>query len=176
MHLLAQGTVVLAGIVVPTGRIDEDLRVSLPALHIRQQPEERLALDLGNGIPHRHVDRANRDRTLAVAAGLFILHHRRPDPVRIEIGAGIIHEAFRRRFQNTIPEAFADKAALAITAIGVEAVANHAPPVSHDIGDDGHQARRHLAEVDIGVADRRRDRLRHFADIDDTHGSLPVRI
>jgi hypothetical protein len=46
------------------------------------------------------------------------------------------------------------------------------PAVADHIRDDGHQTRRHLAEVDVGIADGRRDQLGNLADINDAHGSF----
>ena len=45
--------------------------------------------------------------------------------------------------------------ALRVTAVGIETVADDAPAVALDVGDDGDHARRHLAEIDVGVADLR---------------------
>ena len=87
-----------------------------------------------------------------MAAGLFIHHHGRPDLVRVEIAAGVIHQAFRGGFQNAIPEPLTDQAPLTVTAVGVEAVADNAASVPDDIGDNCHQTGGHFAEIDIGIA------------------------
>src|SRR5262249_10038375 len=55
-------------------------------------------------------------------------------------------------------------------AVGVEAVADNPFAVTFYVGDDRDQARRHLAEIDVGVADRRRDRLGDFGDVHDSNG------
>src|SRR5258708_7387 len=52
-------------------------------------------------------------------------------------------------------ETLADQSALPVAAIGIEAVTDHPSAVAHNIGDDGNEARRHLGEIDTGVADRR---------------------
>ena len=172
-HLGAQRRVVLAGIVVAAGGIDEDARVGLAPLALGQQAEQRLARDLGDRVPDRHVDRADRHRALAVAARLLVGHHRGPDLVRIEVVAGVVEQALRVGLQDAVAEALADQAALAVAAVRVEAVADDAPAVAHDIGDDGDEARGHLREIDVGVADRRGDRLGDLANVDDAHvGSL----
>ena len=135
-----------------------------------QQAEQRLAGDLRHRVPHRHVDGADRDRALAMAARLFVRHQRRPDLVRIEIVAGLIEQGLRIGLGQPRRKALADQPALPVAAVGIEAVADHRPAVAHRVGDDGDQARRHLGEIDIGVADRRGDRLCDFADVDDADG------
>src|SRR5205807_1663840 len=65
-------------------------------------------------------------------------------------------------------KALADQAALPVTAVGVETVADHPLAVAQDVGDDRDKAGGHLAEIDIGVADGRRNRLGDFANVDDT--------
>src|SRR5450830_993654 len=62
---------------------------------------------------------------------------------------------------------------LAGSAVGIEAVADHRLAIADDVGDHCHQAQRHLAEVDIGVADGGADRDGFFADFNDAHGSSP---
>src|SRR4051794_4633685 len=137
-----------------------------------EQAEQRLARDLRYRIPHRHVDGADRDGALAVATRLLVGHHRAPDLVRVEIVAGSVQQRFRIGLQDARGKALADQAALAVAAVGVKAVADDALAVAHDVGDDGNEARRHLGEIDIGVADRRRDRLRDLADVDDADGHV----
>src|SRR3546814_17400145 len=56
---------------------------------------ERHAGDLGDGIPHRHVDDPDGDRALAVPARLLVGHHGGPDPARVEVVAGFVAEACR---------------------------------------------------------------------------------
>ena len=82
-HFRLQRGVVLAGIVVAAGSVDEDPRVGLLALHFGQQAEQRLPGDLGGRIPDRHIERSDGDGTLAVTAGLLVRHHLRPDAMRI---------------------------------------------------------------------------------------------
>ena len=142
-----------------------------PALALGQQAEQGLAGDLGRGVPDRHVESAHRHRTLAVAAGLLVLHHRGPDLVRIKVIAALVEQALGSGLQDAVAEALADQATLAVAAVRVEAVADDATPVANHVGHHGNQARGHLREVDIGVADRRCDRLGDFADVDDAHGN-----
>src|SRR5206468_7202232 len=108
---------------------DEDFRVCRAPAALGEQPEQRLACDLGGRVPHRHVERADRDRTLAVPARLLVGHHRGPDLVRIEIVATLVDKTLGLRFENAIAEAFADKPALPVAAVRVEAVTNHAASV-----------------------------------------------
>ena len=48
----------------------------------RQHPVQRLARDFRHRVPHRDLDRADRDRALAVAAGFLPLHHHRENLLR----------------------------------------------------------------------------------------------
>jgi hypothetical protein len=139
------------------------------ALAFGEQAEERLAGDLGRRVPHRHVERSDGDRPLAVASRLLVRHHGGPDPVRIEIVAALVEKALGSRLQDAVAEALADEAALAVASVRVEAVADDAPPVAHDVRDDRHEARGHLREIDVGVPDRRGDRLGDLANVDDAH-------
>jgi len=90
-----------------------------------EQSKQRLARDLGDRVPHRHIDGADRHRALAVTAGLFVRHQRRPDPVRIEIVAGVIEQHLRIGFHEARREALADQSALPVTAVRIEAVTDH---------------------------------------------------
>jgi phosphopantothenoylcysteine decarboxylase/phosphopantothenate--cysteine ligase len=77
-----------------------------------------------------------------------------------------------KKFQHARNEAFAHQFALAVATIGVEAVANHRLAVAEHVGDHRDQAQRHLAEVDVGVADRAGDGNGLFANLDDLHAVL----
>src|SRR5260370_3212644 len=61
---------------------------------------------------------------------------------------------------------------LGVAAVGVEAVAHHRLALDLEVGDDGHDRGRHLAEVDVGVGDVGADRRDDVADGDDTHSGL----
>ena len=171
LHLAQQALDALAGVVVAAGGIDEHLRVGhAVAVALRQHVVQRLARDLGHGVPDRHVERADRHRALAVAARLFVGHHAGPDLVRVEVVAGLIEQGRGLGLEHARAKAFADQLALAVAAVGVEAVADDRLAVAHHVGDDGDQAERHLREVDVGVADVRLDGPGRFEDVDDFHG------
>ena len=170
-HLGTQLLDALAGIVVATRRIDEDARVGLALVALGEQAEQRLAGDLCHGVPDRHVDRADRDRALAVSAGLLVLHHAQP---RCDRGSRLSPASFVSVFGSASEprrEALADQAALTVAAVRVEAVADDRAAVAPHVGHDRDQRERHFGEIDIGVGDRRGDRRGHFADIDDAHAS-----
>jgi hypothetical protein len=93
-----------------------------------------------------------------------------PPGFSIEIVAGLVEQRFGIGFGQPRREALTDQAALPVTPIGIEAVADHRLAVAHHVGDDGDQARRHPGEIDIGVADGRGDRFCDFADVDDADG------
>ncbi len=166
-HFGAQRGVILAGVVVAAGGIDEDVGVGDDAVAFGEQAEQRLAGDFRHRVPHRHVDRADRDGAVAVAAGLFVAHHRGPDLVGVQVFAGLVEQGGGFGFQDAWRETLADQAALAVAAVGVEAVADDGFAVALHIGDHRDEAGGHLAEIDIGVADRGTDRLGDLADVDD---------
>jgi len=107
-----------------------------------------------------------------MAARLFVRHHCRPHLIGVEIIAVLVEQRFRIGFLDAGRKPFADQAALPVAAVRIEAVADHPPAIAHRVGDHRDQACRHLAEIDIGIADGRGDRLCDFADVDDTdrHG------
>src|SRR5205085_876739 len=88
--------------------------------------------------------------------------------VWIEVLAGVVHQRFRLRFEDSRPYALTNERALPIAAVGIEPVANDRLAVSNDIGHDRDQAQGHLGKVDVRVSDWRRNRLRHFANVHDT--------
>src|SRR3546814_7544625 len=172
-HLLPQGAQVLAGVVVAAGGVDEDAVVHRAvALGVGEVAIERHAGDLGDRVPHCHVDHTDSDRALAVATRLFVGHHGGPDLSRIEVVAGVVHQARGVCLPQARQEALAQQPAGGVAAVGVEAVADHRLAVAHHVGDDGDHAGCHLGEVDVGIAERRGDRHDGFADVDDAHGNL----
>lgn len=80
-----------------------------------QEPEQRFAGDLRHDIPHRHVDRADGHRALAMPARLLIGHHHGPDTVRVEIAAIIVQQAFWIGLADARSEPLANEPALAIS-------------------------------------------------------------
>src|SRR5215212_1226162 len=135
-----------------------------------EQSKQRLARDLRHRVPYRHVDGADSHRALAVAARFLVRHQHRPDFIRVEVFAAFVEQSLRVGFHQAWREPFSDQPTLSVTAVRVEAVTDDRLALAHDIGDDGNKARRHLCEIDIGVADRRGDRFCDFADLEDTNG------
>ena len=136
---------------------------------------QRPAGDLGDGIPHRHVERADGDRALAMAARLLVAHHRVPDGSGIEIVVRAVDQAGRVGGAQPRQEALAQQRALRIAAVRVEAESHHRAPVAHHVGDQRHHRAGHLREIDDGVGDRRRDGDGLLADVDDAHAN-PCRL
>ena len=99
-----------------TGLTRETLYKSLSGerapITLGQQLVQRLAGFLGHRVPDSHVDGADGDRTLAVATGLFIGHHRVPDLVRAQIAAAVIEQAGGRCPSDARRETLPDQAAL----------------------------------------------------------------
>ena len=90
-HLVLELGQVLAGIVVATGGIDPGGLVRAAAVvAIGEQAPERHALGLRDRVPERHVEDADRDRALAVPAGLLVAHHLRPGLRGIDQAAGVL--------------------------------------------------------------------------------------
>src|SRR5262249_43944008 len=124
-HLVFERTKVFTRVVVPTGRIDPDLRVGLAAaILIRQESIERLFRDLRDGVPDGHVDGPDRHGSLAVPAGLLVGHQRLPDAKRVEVFARFIDQGARVGFPQTRKEALAHERALTVAAVGIEAIAD----------------------------------------------------
>ncbi len=172
-HLRAQGTVVLAWIIVAASGVDEDARIGLAPVLLSEHPEQRLAGDLCRRIPDRHVERADGDRALTMPARLLVRHHRRPKLVRIKVVTGIIEHGTWIGLQDPVAKPLPNEPPLAIATVGIEAIADDAPPIPRHIRHHGHQAGGHLREIDISVADRRGDRLGYFTNINDAHVFSP---
>src|SRR5262249_34611461 len=137
------------------------------------QAKQRLAGDLGDRIPDRHVDGADGNRALAVAARLLVHHQGGPALVRRQVLTVLVEQGLGLGLEQASAEALADETALSIAAVGIEPVADDWPSVSLHVGHDRDQARRHLGEVDIGVADRGGDRFADLGNVDDadSHGA-----
>ncbi len=75
-----------------------------------------------------------------MAARLLVGEHGGPHLVRVDIVARGVDQAVGLGFQNARREALADQAALAVAAVGVEAVADHGFAVADHVGDHGDQA------------------------------------
>ena len=171
-HLGAQRVEVLAGIVVAAGRIDEDARIGA------SRPS-RSASRRNSGLPAIFATASQIAMSMVPTAterspwppGFSFCIIAAQHVVRIEVVAGRRRAATAGSASSRRgAKALADQPALAVAAVGVEAVADDALAVALDVGDDGDEARRHLGEVDIGVADRRSDRLGDFGDIENANG------
>lgn len=164
---------VLARIVVAARRVDEDLAVGLAiAVPLREELKQRFARDFRHRVPDGHVDRADGDGPLTVATGLLVDEHRRPDLVGIEVVAGVVDQRGRGGLEQARDEALAHQLALTVTAVRVEAVADHRLAVANDVRDDRDETQGHFAEVDVGVPDRGTDRNGFFADFNDSHATV----
>jgi hypothetical protein len=168
-HLGTQRIVAFARIVIAARSIDKHTRIRRHAVAFGQQTEERLVGDFRDGVPHRHVERSNGDRALAMTAGLLIRHHCGPDAVRIEIVASRIEQRRRIGLEQSGRETLSDQPTMTVASIRIEAATDNAPSFALDVGDDGDQTGRHLREVDIRVANRGRDGPGDLADVDDSN-------
>jgi hypothetical protein len=92
--------------------------------------------------------------------------------VRIEVVAGIVDERGGIGFENARNETLAHQLALAVAAVGIEAVTHDRLSVTDDIRHNGDETQRHLAEVNVGIPDRGTDRNGFFADFNDSHDGV----
>ena len=98
--------------------------------------------------------------------------------VQILCGSKLSPAALRRlavgRLKDAPPEPLADQATLAVAAVRIETVSDDPTAVAHDIGDDGHQTRRHLERNRYRrCGSVKRDRLGDLTHVDDAHGNPP---
>jgi hypothetical protein len=98
------------------------------AVALGEVPVQRLARDLGREVEQGHVHHADRDRTLAVPAGLLVAHHDLPRPGGVQL-APLVQEAAGLRGQQAGQDAAAQDLARAVAAVGVEAVAHEGLPI-----------------------------------------------
>ncbi len=91
-----------------------------------------------------------------MAARLLVGHHRVPCLEWVDQTLGV-EQRFRLRRLEARDEALAQQPARRVAAIRIEAETDHRFAVALHIGDDGDDRGGHLAEIDIGVADRRGD-------------------
>ena len=169
LHFLNQSIHALAGVVIAAGRIDPGAVIRLTAAKaIRKQAPQRHAFQLGRCIPKRHVQDANRDRTIPMPARLFIAHHRTPSAGRAQPAFATRQFSLGRGFQAG-DEAFREQTWLRITAIGIKAIARRfsARTIFHR---DGNNTRRHFGKIYIGIGDGAADGHHALADGSDTHG------
>src|SRR5262249_61706251 len=112
--------------------VAEDLGSGLAAVvALGQHAVERFRGDLGNRIPDRDLDRADRDRALAVTAGFFPLHHDGENISRIEILLCLVKERSRIGAENARDEARAHRRTAGIAASRVEGETDARLAVTH---------------------------------------------
>ncbi len=170
-HLVGQlGLVVRAAVVAARG-VDRDrlaLRGAGPEA-VAQRAVQRLTGRLGREVPHRHVQRPDRDRPVAVTAGLLVAHHHVGDRDRVD-QAGVGVEELRLRIRvEPGQQPPGEQLGLGVAAVGVEAVADNRLTVDDGVAGDRHHRHRHLGEVDDGVADAGVERDLGDSDVGDAH-------
>jgi hypothetical protein len=168
-HLGAQRVKIFPRIIVAACGVYEDARIRLGAVAFSEQAEQRFAGNFRDRIPHRHIDGADGDGAFAMAARLLVAHHRLPDPIGVQIVAGIVQQGPRFRLQHARREALANEASLSIAAVGVESIADYGSSLAYNVGDHGNQRAGHLRKVDISVGDGRSDGRGDFTQIGYTH-------
>jgi aminoglycoside phosphotransferase (APT) family kinase protein len=106
-----------------------------------------------------------------VAARLLVRKHRGPHLVGIEVVAARVEKRRRIGRHHRRDEALAHQRALPVPAVGFESLAHHAPAFANHVGHDRDEARAHLAEVDMSIADRRAYRHSLLTDFKYLHGT-----
>src|SRR5579859_673517 len=154
LHLRFQRCDVLARIVVAAGGIDEYLSVCFAiAKAVGKQLIERQPCDFRDRVPHCHVDDAHRDRALAMAARFLVGHQHIPYPERIKVLAAIVKQRVRfGRFQAW-NKTLAQQAAWGVASVGIKPKSDYGLAISDDVRNQRDNADRHLAEIDISIAD-----------------------
>ena len=169
-HLVLQLLAALAGLVPAAADIDEHLvRAFAAAVALGEHAVQRLVRDLGDGVPHRDLDRADADRALAVAAGFLVAHHRGEDFVRAQDCRRASSSVSGSALQDARDEALAHLRAAGIAAGRIEGEAGDRLAAAHHVGDHRDHRRRHFREIEARIGERRLQRDRGFADIDNAH-------
>jgi hypothetical protein len=102
---------------------------------------------------------------------LLVDHHRVPRLNGIEESV-VILDLFRRSSDQARYETLSEQTLRCIAPIRVETESDHRNAISSLVGDDRSDARRHRAEVDVGVADRRTDRHDVLTNFEDFQATL----
>ncbi len=140
-----------------------------------EQHVQRLVGDLGNRIPDRDLDGADGDRALGMPAGFFPPHHAGENFRGIEIAAACVQKRVRVGGENARNEPRPHLRAAGVTAGGIEGEAADRLAVAHDVGDHGDHRRRHFGKIEARIGERRLERDRRLADIDDAHSATSDR-
>ncbi len=160
-------------VVVTARGINEDTGVGLAALALGQQAEERLARDFRHGIQHRHVDGADRTGPNARPGPTGLsFSSSSPDPVRAQNFRGLVDQVSGAPRERGPGSARGSGHPGRSGHIRIEAVAHHAPPSAHHIGND---------RTRLAVISKSRYRrcewgwaigFRDLTDFDNAHGCL----
>src|SRR5215469_6424062 len=103
-------------------------------------------------------------------SGFFVAHDDGPNAMRIEVFACLVEQRLDSGSPETRKEAVAQEPARRVPTIRMEAISYNGLAVPHGVGYQRQDAHRHLAKVDVGVANVRLDRDDRLTDIDDAHG------
>jgi hypothetical protein len=84
-YLIGQASYVVRGVIISAAGIDGNAWAPFlrSAGAVTQEPVEGQAGDLRRGVPERHIEGADGDAPLAVAARLFAGHHHLPGAERV---------------------------------------------------------------------------------------------
>ena len=104
-----------------------------------------------------------------MAAGFFPLHHGRENFLRIEVLVCLVEQGSRVGGKDARDETCPHGCAAGVATGRIERETDDRLTIAHDIGDDRHDRRRHLGEIEARIPDLGLQRDRAFADVDDTH-------
>jgi hypothetical protein len=107
-----------------------------------------------------------------MATRLLVRHQRLPYGERIEVLVFLVDQRRSVRLEDTREEAISHQRALPVASVGVESIADDRLTVANDVGDDGDDRTGHLRKIDVGIGDRRGDRDRLLANVDNAHGQV----
>jgi hypothetical protein len=173
-HLVLQILGGLARCIPAAADVAEHLVGDLAAVEaLGQHAVQRLLRDLGDGVPDCDLDGADADRAFGMPAGLLVLHHDGKDFIRCEVAGGI-EQRVGRRFENARNKPCPHLRAAGIASGGIEGETANRLAEALDVGNHGDHRRRHLAEIDARIGERRLERNRGLTDINDAHGAVTL--
>src|SRR6266852_7405667 len=104
-----------------------------------------------------------------MSSRLLVPHDRVPDSHRIQVFAAFVDQRFRICGFKPRNDAIAQRPAGCVSAVRIESEADHRLALANHIRDQRENTHRHLAEINVGVANFRFDGYDGLADIYNPH-------
>jgi hypothetical protein len=160
-----------------TAHVAEHLVWKFAAIEsLGEQHAQRLVGNLGNGIPDRNLDGADRDGPFGMPSSFFPPHHAGENFRGIVVPATCVQKRGRVGGENARNEPCPHLRAAGVTAGRIECETADGLAVANDVGDHGDYRRRHFGKIEARIGERRLERDRGFADIDDTHSATSTKV